>query len=251
MDKPLLELIETHILKDYRYLRNVISDLTSGDHVYHNILTGIAMGDRRTNSAFRRAKVSNVHGNKCIDEMCEIGVIDREVSLQRLSKAFNQPDIADKLLFREPFVRFWFAFISPIFKGIKEGDYEEFHKRYQNREAEFTDLVFEQLCHEFVKKSFTNDTIDQLGRYWDNENEINLIAKTYEGKIIVGAIKYSNSKVKKSELNILKQTCEKLEIPADIFVLFSKSGYTSELKSMKSEELKLYTSKSLKLLVEK
>lgn len=249
--KPLLELIEEHILRDYKYLRNVISDLTSGDRVYHSILTGLAMGDRRTNSAFRRAKVSFNHGSKCIEEMVEMGVIDKELSLQHLTNSPRSLKVSDKLLFREPFVRFWFAFISPIFKGIKEGTFEEFLKRFQSREAEFTDMIFEQLSHEFLKKAFSPDTITQLGRYWDDENEINLLGKTHQGKIIAGSCKYSNSKVKKSELAALKQKCEELEIPADIFVLFSKKGYTNELKALKSENIKLYTAKSFKLLLDK
>ena len=29
------------------------------------------------------------------------------------------------LYFASPFVRFWFAFVSPYFKGIKQGDYKE------------------------------------------------------------------------------------------------------------------------------
>ena len=57
MSKDLKELIQTNILDDYRYLRNEISQITGGNNIYHTILTGIALGDRRTNSAFRRAKV--------------------------------------------------------------------------------------------------------------------------------------------------------------------------------------------------
>jgi len=248
---PLLELIEEHILRDYKYLRNVISDLTSGDRIYHSILTGIAMGDRRTNSAFKRAGISFNHGSKCIEEMCEIGVIDKESSQQHYTNNPRSLAVSERLLFREPFVRFWFAFISPIFKGIKEGTFEEFLKRFKGREAEFTDLIFEQLSHELLKKSFQEDTIKQLGRYWDDENEINLIGKTFGGKIVVGSCKFSNSKVKKSELSSLKQKCEKLEIPADIFVLFSKKGFSNELKSLKGENLKLYTAKSFKMLLDK
>lgn len=209
------------------------------------------MGDRRTNSAFKRAKISFNHGSKCIEEMCEMGVIDKESSKQHLTNNPRSFDVSDKLLFREPFVRFWFAFISPIFKGIKEGTFEEFLQRFQSREAEFTDLIFEQLSHEFLKKAFQEDTITQIGRYWDDENEINLVAKTFSGKVIAGACKFSNTKVKKSELSTLKQKCEKLGIPADIFVLFSKKGYTNELKAMKGENLKLYTAKSFKLLIDK
>ena len=55
--------------------------------------------------------------------------------------------------------------------------------------------------------------------------------------------------MKKSELTLLKQACKRLNIPADTFVLFSKKGFTSELKSLKSDTIKLYTARSLKTLI--
>jgi len=246
---PILELIETHILADYKHLRNIVNDLTSGDNSYHSILTGAAMGDRRTSSAFRRAKVSKVHGLKCVDEMYDLRLIDCESSMQHLTSDFDHLELSEKILFEAPFLRFWFAFISPIFKGIKNGEYDEFNKRYTNREIEFTDLVFEQLCHKVVLKTFEDDKVEQIGRYWDDDLSVDILAKTHNGKVIAGSCKYSNSKVKKSELKQLKETCERLNIKADKYVLFSKKGYTNELKSLKSDTVKLFTVKNLKALI--
>ena len=79
---------------------------------------------------------------------------------------------------------------------------------------------------------------------------IDIIAKTESGKIIVGSSKYTNSKVKKTELTRLKEVCEKLGIKADIFVLFSKKGFTSELKSLKGADLKLFTPRNFNQLIE-
>ena len=111
-------------------------------------------------------------------------------------------------------------------------------------------LVFEQLCHEFVKISFSDDEIEEIGRYWDEEkNEINLLAQTQSGKIIIGSCKYTNSKMKKTELNILRQQCENLEITPDYVILFCKSGFSNELKAEKGNGLKLYTVKSLKSII--
>ncbi len=40
------------------------------------------------------------------------------------------------------------------------------------------DLIFEQLCHEYVKIVFKDDEIEEIGRYWDEDkNEINLLAQ--------------------------------------------------------------------------
>jgi len=155
-------------------------------------------------------------------------------------------------LFVSPFVRFWFACISPIFKGIRDGNYEEFFKTFENRKSEFASLIFEQLSHELIKQSVKNNeialiqnqTIVKLGRYWDDNIDIDLLVETKGGKVIAGSSKYTNSKIKKSELTKLKENCKNAKIDVDTFVLFSKKGFTSELKSLKGDNLKLYTVKN-------
>ncbi len=249
LDRPILELIQKHILKEYRFLRNDVSVLTNGDNIYHTILTGLALGDRRTNSAFKRAKISFDNGIDDIDALCDLNVVTLERSQKHLTNQYSSETVSEKLLFNAPFLRFWFAFVSPIFKGIKERNYDEFFKRYESRKDEYTALVFEQLSHVFLQTMIEDDPIKQIGRYWDDNNDLDIIAKTKSGKIIAGSCKFSSSKVKKTLLTKLKETCKNIEVEADIYVLFSNKGYTTELKNMKGPELKLYTSKSLKALI--
>jgi len=247
---PIEELIKEFILDDYKYLRNIVADIATSDPLLHAILTGIAQGDRRTNSSFRRAEVSFKTGMECVEELVDLKVISSEKSLSHLTNQTNYSDIAKKLIFRTPFLRFWFAFVSPIFKGIRDGNYEEFNTLYENKKTEFVQYTFEQLCDEFIKTQLTDeDRVSQLGSYWDDTTDIDLLIKTNNGKIIAGSCKYTNGKLKKSVLTKLKEDCQKIQLPTDSYVLFSKNGYSSELKSLKSEELKLYTVKSLKALI--
>jgi hypothetical protein len=239
---PVLELIEKHILREYKTLRNDISRMMDVENMSHLILTGIAMGDRRTNSAFKRAKISFDEGIKVIDDLCEKKILKLEVP-------FGQKGVPEKALFTAPFLRFWFTFVSPLFTGIKNGEYEEFYTHYKNREADFANLIFEQLSHELLKEVWQEDKIYNIGRYWDKKIEIDLVAKTKSGKIIAGACKYTNSKMKKSDLTKLQENCKEAGIKPDIYILFSKIGCTNELKSLKSETLKLLTCRNFKLLI--
>ena len=244
-----IELIEQFILSDFRYIRNDVTELTTGMPLYHSILTAIAMGDGRTNTAFKRANISAQVGLNAIDELCDTGII----KLQKGNKFFtswseNEP-VNNKLFFTSPFLRFWFTFVSPIFKGIRDGDYKEFRNRFLNRQNEFLQLPFIELSHELIKLSFKEDPIINIGTYWDNDIELDIFAKTKSGKIIVGSCKYINSKMKKSELTKLQDKCKKSNINADIFIFISKNGYTNELKSLKNENLKLFTLKHFKKLV--
>ncbi|WP_324171655.1 DUF234 domain-containing protein [Sulfurimonas sp.] len=246
---PTFELIKKLILDDYTYIRNDISDTTTGMPLFHSILSGIALGDGRTHSAFKKANITNEVGIKAITELCEMEVIRLEPSKKEFTTWADDYKISDKLLFNTPFMRFWFAFVSPIFKGIKEGDYKEVQKRFENKQADFVSFMFEQLSLELVKLEFKNDPIVESGSYWDKDVEIDLYAKTKSGKIVVGSCRYSNSKVKKSELTKLQEKCEVAKIKADIFVISSKKGFSSELKALKGDNLKLFTLKNLIKLV--
>ena len=186
---------------------------------------------------------------KCVEKLIDRGIIEIESSQHHLAKKRGDDKIAKKLLFTTPFLRFWFAFVSPIYKGIKEKNYKEFYELYENKQAEFGNFIFEELAMELLRDSFVEDPVKQFGKYWDEKTEIDLVAKTTSGKIIAGNCKYINSKIKKNELNKLKEDCKTTDLNVDTFVLFSKSGFSSELKSQKSETLKLFTPKSFKLLL--
>jgi len=90
----------------------------------------------------------------------------------------------------------------------------------------------------------------ECSSYWDEENEIDIYIKTKSKKIIIGSSKYTNSKIKKNELSKIQEKAKKLGIKADMFVIFSKKGFSNELKSLKGENLKLYSIKNLKSMVE-
>jgi len=242
LEIPFDELIEKHILKEYKYLRNFVSDITKGNEKFHAVLSASALGDRRTNSSFKRIKMDFDDGMDIVEELRDIGCI-------KLERSVGDVYVSDKILITSPFLRFWFAFVSPVFKGIRDGEFEEFFKIYNNRKVEFRDLIFNQLSHELVKETFKEDKIYNIGRYWDDEREVGLVAKTKSGKVLVGSCKYTEKKLKKSELNKLKENCEKAEIKADKYLIFSKKGYSSELKSLKSDSVQLFTCKHLKELI--
>jgi len=248
--KPIIELIEKHILNNYNHFRSEINRLTGGYHVDSAILTGIALGDRKTTNAFKRAHVSFEEGMKCVESLCEKEIIEIDSSQNFLLGKRNDSKTPKKLIFTNPFVRFWFGFISPIYKGIKEGNYEEFKMKFEGRESDFSDFIFEELALSFVKNTFVEDKIKQHGQYWNEKIQIPIVAKTTSDKTIIGFCKYTDNKMKKSELNKFLEDCKKEDISADIIVIFTKNGYSTELKTLKSETLKLFNVKSLKALVQ-
>ncbi len=247
-------------MENYGHLHNHIFDFTLGESLYHAILTGVALGDRRTHSAFKRAHISEKIGEPAIEYLCKTGIIELEPSRenplkkeypnQKFKKEIEKHQISDKLMFTLPFMRFWFSFISPLHRGIEEGNYDEVKKRFKEREQSFSGLIFEKLSIELLKKEFENDPIIEAGSYWDRQVEIDILAKTASGKIIVGECKYTNTKVNKSEFSKLEEKCALAGFEADEFVLFSKRGFSNELHASKEKNLRLYSLEDFKRLLE-
>jgi len=213
------------------------------------ILSAIALSDGREHAVFKRARVSVFDGEKVIDDLLEDGIIYnlRPKHSKHNTKEENE-NLSNKLYFKNPVVRFWFAFVSPFFKGIKEGNYDEAKERFENNFDNFVNLIYLELSKEMLKQSFSDDFLSDVNEYWEKDLNIDIMAKTKSGKTIACSVKYSNAKVKTSELKSLKERCEKIQANVDIYALFSKNGFSNELKNQKGESLKLFSVKNLKSL---
>lgn len=248
MSKPLEELIEEKVFKNYRYIHGDIAKITQSNKNHHAVMSALATGDGREHSAFKRAGVSRDEGEASVGFLIDNGLLLRERSQEQ--PVDEHEEVADKLLFTLPFMRFWFSFVSPYYKGIREGDYGEAKLRWENMRQAFFEPVYRQLVMELVRKSFNEDRIENIGSYWDKNGEIDILARTKSGKILAGACRFAKSKAKKSDLTKLKETCAAAELNPDIYILFSKSGFSSELKKEKGGGLMLFALKNLRLLVD-
>ncbi|MDP1783976.1 MAG: DUF234 domain-containing protein [Sulfuricurvum sp.] len=248
MSRNLDELIEEKILKNYRYIHGDIAKITQSNTTHHSLLSAIAIGDRREYSAFKRADAVREDGKASIKFLIDNGLLIRDVSQDQ--PVDENEVVSDKFLFTQPFMRFWFSSISPYYKGIKEGDYTEVKERWGHLQYEFTDLIYNQLVMELVKKNFPNDPVEKIGSYWDKNCEIDILARTKSGKVIAGVCKYSKAKANKSELTKLKEKCDQAQIDVNVFVIFSKSGFSSELKKEKGEAVRLLSLKNLTTLMD-
>lgn len=248
MSKPLDELIEEKVLANYRYIHGDITTITKSNPIHHKLLTALATGDRREHSAFKKARVAREEGEESIDFLVDKGflIVDKSVELP----IKGDEKISNKLLFRDPFIRFWFATISPYYKSIRDGDYSEFKANWINHKQDLSNLIYQQLVMELIKKSFTDDPIILIGSYWDLDVEIDILAKTKSGKYIAGSCKHSKNKANKNELSKLKESVAKAKLDVDTYIIYSKNKFSQELKKEKSEKVRLFWLNSIGNLLE-
>ena len=249
---PLDELIETKILKNYRYIHGDITKITHSKSTHHAMLTALAKGDRREHSAFKKINIGRDNGEEVIDFLIKDGFLVFDKSIE---KPVNEKDgISDKLLFVTPFMRFWFAMVSPNYKSISSGDFSEFSQKWQQLKGNFSILLSNLLVRELVTQSFAqkfaDDTIVSIGSYYDKHTHIELLAKRKSGKLLAGACKYSQKPAKPNMLETLKQKCKKAELDVSDYVLFSKNGFDPEVEEMKDGNVTLLSATHLSSLLD-
>jgi AAA+ ATPase superfamily predicted ATPase len=167
----------------------------------------------------------------------------------KLKKELRHYRIQDKLRFVDPFLRFWFGFVSFYRNELIAGKGDAFLANFQNHYERLRTLVFEQLCDALLVDYFA-DTSPLLshGSYWNQHSEFDILALNSDKKLILGECKYKDRKVCKNELNKLQAKAAQSGIRADIYALFSKDGLSNELKGMASEELLLFDLNDLQRL---
>ncbi|MFA5455279.1 MAG: DUF234 domain-containing protein [Sulfurimonas sp.] len=257
--KPLHSLITELILKKYEEINKKIEDLTLSNREYLRLLHALAVGDRKIFSAFNRAGLNNANGGSALNFLQEKGLIQIEFSREEPARSLNpngklkrevaRHRISHKVLFTHPFVRFWFYFIVPHSREIKNYKYDNFFKDFEIRRHSYTSLVFEELSEVLLNYNLRDAQILSSGSYWDANIEIDILTITQDEKVYAAECKWSNHKVNKKEWHKLSEKCQKLGIEPTQIVLFSKRGFSKELLQCQGKKLALYCSQDFEALL--
>lgn len=251
ISKSVEVLIEEKILRNYEPLHKSMTRYTHNNPVYHTLLSLIALGIEHEQNAFKKAKIGKDRGEEAIDYLEKKSLLTFDHSVEKPVKESDAK--SDRLLFRLPFMRFWFAFVSPNYKRIAEGDFNEFREKWHKSRDNFTillnNLLIRELVEEYFSKKFTDDPIITLGTYYDKHTHIEVLDIRKSGKMLAGACKYSKEAAKINMPDTLKQKCQESELNVDDYILFSKNGFSSEVLQLEDTEMTLLSHSDLSLLL--
>ena len=252
ISKSLDELIEEKVLRNYEPIHNGITRFTHGNALYHMLLSIIALGENHEDAVFKKGRVGRDKGEEAMDYLEMKSLLKFDTSVEKPLKSSDGK--SDRVLFELPFMRFWFATVSPYYKSISTGDFSEFEGKWSSLRGNFSILLSNLLVLELVKQSFAekfaDDPIVSIGSYYDKHVQIEILAKRKSGKMLAGECKYSKKEAQINMFDSLKQKCEKAELNIADYVLFSKNGFASELLDVKDAELTLLSQEHFSSLLD-
>jgi len=250
--KSVETLIEEKILRNYESLHQSITRYTHNNPVYHRLLTIIALGTEHEHDAFKKAKIGRDRGEEAIDYLEQKSLLRFDLSVEEAAKESER--LSDRLLFRLPFMRFWFAAISPYYQSIAAGNYDEFKGKWQEIKGNFSIMLSNMLIRDLVVQRIAAEHVDDpvtaIGSYYDKKTRMELLAVRKSGKMLAGECKYSRKPAEAHMLSALKEKCQKADLDAEEYVLFSKHGFSEELEQMQGKDVTLLSQKDLSSLLD-
>ncbi len=225
-------------------LQNEVSEVGS----YFSIIKSIAAGNRKLGNISSNLSVNPTNLSKYLQTLINLDILEREVPI---TEANIEKSKKGQYKIKDNFIAFWFQFIYPN-KALLEMDKNDIvlKKIKSNFIDNHVSFIYEDICRQkmwsLVAEGRLKFQYNKIGRWWNNTAEIDIVGvNEEENSIIFGECKYYTDS-KKMEAKIFYNLKEKAKMVdwkndnrKEMFILFSASGYSEELKRIEKEDEKL------------
>jgi uncharacterized protein len=237
--QPLSENVQEHILRPQSLLYDEPNYLLRTElkdpGKYNSILEAIASGLTKHNEIAQRLGGATNAPSPYLATLESLGLIQRVVSLpDRVRKQRT----TGRYFVRDQFLRFWYRFVLPNRSLLEIGKATQiWEQRVAPNLEGYLGLAFEDVCREYVR-CYAEERIEvlpegEVGRFWHQEAEIDVLCRNMDGTHTVGECKWSRRQVGESVLDELQRKAAQLPAQWQAgprYVLFSRSGFTEALR---------------------
>ncbi len=236
------ENIEKQILKPTAFLHDevrliLMEELRDPKH-YLSVLQSIAFGNTRLNDIVQRTGIERGPVSKYLSVLQDLRLIEREVPVTE-----KHPEKSRKGIYRlsDNFFRFWFRFVLPFKSQLGEGGErrimeKEILPHLNNFIGQVFDKISVQILQYLIDKKKIELNYDLIGRWWDSNEEIDLVAMEGGRPVFAAECKWSKRPVGIDTLKDLRRKSSRIPSEgskSDLRLgLFSRSGFTKEIESL-------------------
>lgn len=217
--------------------------------IYNTIITAIALGNTKLNDIYQKTQIEKSKLSSYLKNLIDLGIVQREFPVTDGTK--EQANVQRGLYqITDKFFRFWYAFVFPTLSELEAGDARGILEYVIQPELEqYTSRIFEDICLQYLRRKNKGNELPfhfvKIGRWWNKENEIDIMAMDRQNKnCILAECKYKNSKFTLSDYKRLKEKVN-IESINYFYWLFSKNGFANELIEAEQENVFLVSAKQL------
>lgn len=230
----IFENIEENILNKNSYLYNepqfILQNEVSEPVTYFSILEIIANGEHKIGNIASKLNKNVQNITSYISKLIELDIIYKDVPITETNPLKSKKGL---YFIKDNFFRFWFIYVLPYKSQLEIGNTKYVLAKIKENFSGFVSFTYENLAIEYLLKNYP---LLKCGRWWNKNEEIDAVGIA-EDFLIVAECKYSNKKVGVDILLNLQEKAKKIDnkLPVKHHVLFSKSGFTDELKKIAND----------------
>ncbi|MEA3417347.1 MAG: ATP-binding protein [Thermodesulfobacteriota bacterium] len=210
---------------------------------YFPIISAIASGSHKFGEIAGKTGMDKSNLTKYLSVLDQLHITYREVPVTE-----KYPHKSKKGLYfiRDPFINFWLRFVRP---NLRHLEMEKIDFVWREKIAPEFDYYVSRHCEKIIVDVLETLTgtlpfdYERLGRYWDKNIEIDIMAIDREEKnVLLGEIKWQKKPVGIKILGELRKKAEKIKTLSacrKYFLLISKSGFTEAVQETASENVLL------------
>ncbi|MBI2552463.1 ATP-binding protein [Candidatus Uhrbacteria bacterium] len=244
------ENLVAHVLPKTEFLYNeiefVLKEELREPKNYLSILRAISFGKRKLGEIVNETGIDRTLVNKYLHTLAQLLIVERELPVTE-----KNPVKSRKGLYRlcDNFFRFWFQYVFPYKSDLEIGRHNEVLRKFREQFNMLTAIAYEEVCRELAPT--WQDQLfpfERVGKWWDKNEEIDVVAiNQRENQILLGECKWSEKPVGTNIYESLKKKAQLvdwgLEGREERYILFSKSGFTADMKKIAREEKVLLVEK--------
>ncbi len=211
---------------------------------YFSILKAIAFGKTRVSEIVNETQFDIQIIPKYLSVLENLQIIQKEIPVTE-----KNPQKSRKGIYKlqDQFFKFWFKYILPSRSRIEEGKTDIVLKNIMEDFNTIFAENYERVARDILRRNEERFfPIESIGRWWDRNEKIDVVAlNEKENKILFGEVKWSNKPVGIDIYKNLKRKSSLVqwgkESRKEYYCLFSKNGFTDEMKRIaKKENVKLF-----------
>ena len=226
---------------------NLLKQELREPQTYNDILTAIASGASKISEIVTKSGILGFDSSKCskyLISLMSLGIVKKETPYDAVGNKKSIYRLNDGMF------RFWYRFVRQHITKIQLGLGEAVYSQIEDLIPGFMGEVFEDICIQWLWSEYKNERAPiefrDCGRWWGNnpntktEQEIDILAVDLEKKkALFCECKWTSEKVGIKVLNDLIDKSSIFAFEDKYYIVFSKSGFTAELRSCADENIRL------------
>ncbi len=214
---------------------------------YMSILRAISFGCRKFGEIVNETGFEKGSLHKYLFTLEDLHLIEKEVPVTE-----KNPEKSRRGLYQiqDQFVKFWFNYVYPYKGEIELGNTTSAFGQWEKSFDAVIAQNYEWVAREIIRKQQKDlFPFSRVGRWWEGNEEIDLIALNENtNDILFGEAKWSNKQI---GTNIYEDLKKKAKLVTwgkkgrkEHFALFSKNGFTPDMKKLADKEVVLLFEKN-------